>query len=201
MFCDSDNFSMLVVSGDMKDLGRILRVNRGVDQLLGYSPEELQGSKINKIMPHLYSLMHDKFLEDFLKRGFSNFVSSNQFIPAQNKLGLIAYALVYVKVLVDLKIGLLFVAFIKAPHKIPMTYEPRDGGCKPSQGALFVKASDAYFILCDGNGTITSISQNCMRALGLPPTLIMRSNSSSSYSPVDSGNAKVVGGKPNDQPS
>jgi PAS domain S-box-containing protein len=42
---------MLLVSGDLKDLGRIMRVNRGVDQLLGYSPEELKGSKINKIMP------------------------------------------------------------------------------------------------------------------------------------------------------
>ena len=51
MFCDSDNYSMLLVSGDLKDLGRIMKVNRGVDQLLGYAPEELKGSKINKIMP------------------------------------------------------------------------------------------------------------------------------------------------------
>ena len=31
MFCDSDNYSMILVSGDLKDLGRIMKVNRGVD--------------------------------------------------------------------------------------------------------------------------------------------------------------------------
>lgn len=31
IFCDSDDYSVFVVSGDVKDLGRILRVNRAVD--------------------------------------------------------------------------------------------------------------------------------------------------------------------------
>lgn len=37
MFCDSDDYVLLLVSGDIKDIGRILRVNKGVDNLLGYS--------------------------------------------------------------------------------------------------------------------------------------------------------------------
>lgn len=31
IFCDSDDYAVFVVSGDLKDLGRILRVNRAVD--------------------------------------------------------------------------------------------------------------------------------------------------------------------------
>ena len=81
IFCDSDDFSMFLISGDLKDLGRILRVNRGVDQLLGYAPEELKGSKINKIMPQLYSEIHEDFMHAFLKRGYSYFVDQNQFVP------------------------------------------------------------------------------------------------------------------------
>ena len=46
MFCDSDDYALLLVSGDLKDLGRILRVNRGADSLFGYTPDELRGSKI-----------------------------------------------------------------------------------------------------------------------------------------------------------
>jgi len=57
-----------------------------------------------------------------------------------------------------------------------MTYEPRDGGCQAASGALFVKSKDAHFILCDVNGNISNMSQNCMRDLGLPPTIVLRSN-------------------------
>lgn len=129
MFCDSDDYSMLLVSGDIKDLGRIMRVNRGVDQLFGYSPEELKGSKINKLMPELYQVVHEDFMQSFLKRGSSSFVDKNQFIPAQSKLGFLTMTLAYVKAMVDLKHGLMFVAFFKQPLKVPLTYESKDGGC------------------------------------------------------------------------
>jgi PAS domain S-box-containing protein len=88
---------VFVVSGDIKDLGRILRVNRAVDQLIGYTPEELKGSKINKIMPYLYSVIHDDFMQSFLKRGASNFIDNNQFVPVLNKLGFIILGQVFVK--------------------------------------------------------------------------------------------------------
>jgi len=50
---------------------------------------------------------------------------------AKNKLGFITPTLSYIKAMVDLKIGLLFVAFFKSPIKVPLTYESKDGGCTP----------------------------------------------------------------------
>jgi PAS domain S-box-containing protein len=82
MFCDSDDYVLALVSGDIKDLGRISRVSRGIDQLLGFTPEELKGSKIEKIMPSLYAHIHEEFMQGFLKRGYSRFIDKNQFLLA-----------------------------------------------------------------------------------------------------------------------
>ena len=99
---------------------------------------------------------------------------------AQNKFGFLTPALTYIKAMVDLKLGLMFVGFFKAPNKIPLTYENKDGGCTPSPGALFVRTRDAHFLLCDGKGFIHNMSQNCMKDLGLPPSLVFKKNAGSS---------------------
>lgn len=53
---------MILVSGDVQDLGRITKANRGVELLFGYMPNELLGYKVNKIMPRLFSQVHDEFI-------------------------------------------------------------------------------------------------------------------------------------------
>ena len=77
MFCDSDDYVLLLISGDLKDLGRIMKVNKAVDALLNYAPHELQGSKIEKVMPSLYTHVHEEFMHQFLKRGYSRFIDKN----------------------------------------------------------------------------------------------------------------------------
>ena len=37
----------------------------------------------------------------------------------------------YIKAMVDLKLGLMFVGFYKSPIKVPLTYDNKDGGCSP----------------------------------------------------------------------
>ena len=112
----------------------------------------------------------------FLRRGYSHFIDANQFLLAQNKLGFLTVILLFVKALVDLRQGLMFVAFIKAPVKVPLTYDTKDGQCTAQTGAVFEKTKDAHFLLCDGKGFIHNMSQNCMKNLGLPPTLVFKQN-------------------------
>jgi hypothetical protein len=40
-FFDSDNYAMMLISGDIKELGRIVKANRGVETVFGYMPNEL----------------------------------------------------------------------------------------------------------------------------------------------------------------
>ena len=70
----------------------------------------------------------------------------------------------------------MFVAFIKSPIKVPLTYDTKDGQCTAQTGAVFEKTKDAHFLLCDGKGFIHGMSQNCMKNLGLPPTLVFKQN-------------------------
>lgn len=71
----------------------------------------------------------------------------------------------YVKAMVDLKIGLMFVSFFKLPLKVPSNQE----------GNNYIKAKDAHYVLCDSKGFIHGISHNCMKNLGIPPTIISKS--------------------------
>mmetsp|Transcript_1239 Transcript_1239/g.771 ORF Transcript_1239/g.771 Transcript_1239/m.771 type:complete len:123 (-) Transcript_1239:49-417(-) len=73
--------------------------------------------------------------------------------------------LAYVKVMVSLKQGLMFVSFFKFPLKVPSNCE----------GNQFIKAKDAHYILCDSKGYIHGMSHNCMKNLGIPPTMLSRS--------------------------
>lgn len=109
-------------------------------------------------MPQLYAHIHEDFMQGFLKRGYSRFIDQNQFLLAQNKLGFLTSLLTYIKALVDLKLGLMFVAFFKAPVKMPLTYDTKDGGCCPSPQSVFIKTKDAHFLLCDGKGYIHNMS-------------------------------------------
>ena len=122
-FFDSDNYAMILVSGDVKDLGRISRANRGVENIFGYMPSELQGYRINKVMPRLFSSVHDEFVQGFLRRGHSSFIDKNQFLLIENKMRFLQMTLAYIKVMVDLKVGLVFVSFFKIPLKVPNNAE------------------------------------------------------------------------------
>lgn len=46
---------MIQVSGDLKDLGRITKANRGIELIFGYMPNELEGYRVNKLMPKMFA--------------------------------------------------------------------------------------------------------------------------------------------------
>lgn len=115
-------------------------------------------------MPKIFSHIHDESILNFLKKGHSNFIDRNQFLLIENKLRFIQMTLAYIKVMVSLKQGLVFVSFFKFPVKIPSNNE----------GSNYIKAKEAHFILCDSKGFIHGMSNNCMNNLGIPPTILSR---------------------------
>jgi len=66
-----------MVSGDVKELGRIRQANSSSRFVFGYDPRDLIGSKINKLMPVPFANIHDKFLNTFLNKGKSTFLEKN----------------------------------------------------------------------------------------------------------------------------
>ena len=86
-FFDSDIYALLMVSGEIKELGRIKQANSSTRFVFGYDPKELIGSKINKLMPGPFSQIHDKFLMRFLNQGKSNWLDRNQPLAVLTKDG------------------------------------------------------------------------------------------------------------------
>ena len=82
---DDDSLSSVVVSGDefnsgdevcmvvtdtvSSKLGHILNCNAQTKDLLGYSKESIIGKNLIKLMPKVYSELHNSFIINFLKRG------------------------------------------------------------------------------------------------------------------------------------
>ena len=75
----------MLVNGDLKDLGRIMKCSKGVEIIFGYTPEELSGLKIAKLMPNLFATVHERLINNFLKRGSSKFLDKNQYLLIENK--------------------------------------------------------------------------------------------------------------------
>jgi PAS domain S-box-containing protein len=76
-----------MVSGDVKELGRIRQANSSCRFVFGYDPRDLVASKINKLMPPPFANVHDKFLTIFLNKGKSSFLERNQPLPVITKDG------------------------------------------------------------------------------------------------------------------
>jgi PAS domain S-box-containing protein len=55
-----------MVSGEVKELGRIKQANSSTRFVFGYDPKDLIGSRINKLMPGPFSAIHDRLMTNFL---------------------------------------------------------------------------------------------------------------------------------------
>lgn len=114
---------MLMVSGDVKEVGRIKQSNSSTRFVFGYDPKDLIGSKINKLMPAPFAAIHDKFMHSFIIKGNSNFLGMNQPQPVITKDGYLQMTLFYVKPMVSLEFGLIFSCFAKKLNKYTLADE------------------------------------------------------------------------------
>jgi hypothetical protein len=91
-------------------------------------------------------------------------------------------ALAYIKVLVNLKLGMIFVGFFKIPNLVPLNNE----------GTMIPK-SRAHYIVCDEKGNIHSISKNCIYNLGIPPILVSRPRiETHNFANIDQFSPKII---------
>lgn len=102
-----------MVSGELKELGRIKQANSSTRFVFGYDPKDLIGSRINKLMPAPYSALHDRLMMNFLTQGKSTFLDKNQPLPVITKDGFLQMTLFYVKPMVSLEFGLIFSSFAR----------------------------------------------------------------------------------------
>lgn len=47
-------------------VGKVLSISKNLCHVLGFDHREIEGHKVNKLMPYMFSRVHDKFLRNFI---------------------------------------------------------------------------------------------------------------------------------------
>ena len=148
-----------MVSGEIKELGRVKQANSSTRFVFGYDPKDLIGSKINKLMPAPFAILHDRLMMNFLAQGKSTFLDKNQPLPVITKDGYLQMTLFYVKPMVSLEFGLIFSTFARKLGHYSMADEAPE----------LVKLHRLCVFITDQEGFIHGLSESCCKKLGIPP--------------------------------
>ena len=62
------NAAILLLSGKRQNIGTIIDVNNEIQQILGYSKNELIGTNVSTIMPEIIGSRHNLYLEHYFKK-------------------------------------------------------------------------------------------------------------------------------------
>jgi len=136
--------AILHVSGAKESLGKVIKVNQGTLQVLGYSPIELLQNSVNKIMPNVISRKHNDLMETHFKSGRNRIFNKERHLFAVHKDGYCFHMKLMVKPLPMLEDG--FIQYV---------------------GMIIPTQEDYEFIITDMFGTIDSMSKNLASKLGI----------------------------------
>ena len=157
-FFESDTYCTVLVSGDVKELGRIIRCSKMFTQMMGYFPEEVINLKVNVLIPDPITSIHDMFLQNFLVTGTATFIDRSMALPVVVKGGYIENFLAFIKPLIDLKHGLYFVGFFKKLNQVYLT----------STQEHLMPCRQTHTILADHRGTIFGVSKSLVQEFNFP---------------------------------
>lgn len=59
--------------------GNITALNKAACDLFGWQHNELLGQKVNVLMPEMYSTLHDKFIDTYMKTGSKKLIGVSKF--------------------------------------------------------------------------------------------------------------------------
>jgi len=159
--------AIVIISGDLHNLGIILNVNEDTQQIFGYSYNELVSSSVNKIMPKILAASHDKFLLKFYETGKHAVLNKERLLFGQSKFGLLVPIAILIKTMPGLENGLRYISFIRKD----LGYIKKDLIKLPYQ---YQSQKSINFIMTDLSGNIQGISEHTARSIGIPLTYFER---------------------------
>ena len=143
----SDTTVVVHISGNKENSGRILKTNQGLTKVFGYNKTELMGHQVNTLMPSIYAMRHNDFLEKFYRTGHKIVFNNEQTFYGLHRNGFCFCVKIFVKQMPDLQEGIQYVGMIKEQR------------------------SDHEFILTNSRGVIDSFSERITSLLNLPASL------------------------------
>ena len=166
-FLDESTFSInretaiMVISGNLSNLGVILAMNEYTRDVFGYSPSEVMGLPVNTLMPQIIADKHYTYLLNFTKTGESKTLNNENFSFGLCKNGLLVPIAFITSTMPGLTNGLRYISFIRRDlihiKKAFLNFPYKYG-----------KGLDIGFILTSATGKILGITEVAANAFGIP---------------------------------
>ncbi|MDR3547189.1 MAG: PAS domain-containing protein [Candidatus Pacebacteria bacterium] len=166
MFDLNSRTVVITILGSLSRLGTVKHVNEHVKEMLGYTPGDLVGHNITRIMPRNIGEHHDSFMLRFFNNGNAYLMEQSRLMLAQSKEGFIVPISLLVKSCPGLEEGIQYIGFIRSS----MT-EIR---AKLLNLPFHYQRSKVAFILADNNANVIGISEKACRTFGITTKYFMR---------------------------
>lgn len=83
----NEEHGVIFLEFDGKNSGIMYQVNTACEKIFGYNKGELQGRKVNDIMPKVFSIFHDRILENYQQTNRPKMLNKERSIWGKSKDG------------------------------------------------------------------------------------------------------------------
>ena len=135
-----DTVAVVIITGDHRNLGEIIRANQVVPKMFGIAGNNVIGHNVRILMPEPFSTNHEFIIRRNLSRGSGSVVDQRRRVVILHRSGFISDAVIYVKMFVQNMTSLSFL------------------------GAIDVVNESDIQIVTDQTGIITAISRTAMQS-------------------------------------
>ena len=151
----SDGTPCIFASGESNKLGEIVNFNMGICRVFGYTKAELQGRKVEMLMPELYAKHHEGFMQNAINNTEDIMQQAmEKFVLAKHKSGYLIPLHLQVRNIPSLAQGLQFVA----------TFKPEKKNLNTSIG----------YLLLDQNKFVQGVSARCIEMVKMNNKLLRK---------------------------
>ena len=148
----SEDTTVIHISGNKENPGRILKVNQGLFKVFGYTKTEVIGHSLNVIMPKVFAVRHNEFLEKYFETGYSMVLNKERIFYGMHKDGSCFCLKTVVKQLPSLNEEIQYVGMLKGEQ------------------------TDCEYIITDTLGIIDSCSSGITRWFNTPNNIFKEGN-------------------------
>jgi PAS domain S-box-containing protein len=112
-FSEDEDAAIITVDSIGNNLGVVLNCSNNVNATLGYEKNGLLGKNVTKIMPKIYSELHNNFMLKFIRSETSHLRPSDKIVTAINKDSLLVEIKLTVRMMTSTQSALAIVGFMK----------------------------------------------------------------------------------------
>ena len=112
-FSEDEDLAIITVDSIGNNLGVVLNCNNNIQVALGYEKNGLLGKNVTKIMPKIYSELHNNFMLSFIRTETSHLRPFDKIVTALNKDSLLVEIKLTVRMMTSTQSALAIVGFIK----------------------------------------------------------------------------------------